>query len=327
MIRAVESINHLRPVPGADYKLRLPNLLGAVPDGARIMTRPASEGLDEGQMFDGFKQWWDAFGGLNERWPVHYLSNEINHFGNRGHLDGIGGPSGYVRHAKRAIGRIESTYGIDAVLLCSLGGLLIPDSELDTWIEAHREIATWFETTYGWALELDAHLYMQGVEDNPSENETRMANALWDVQRQLMFRRTGWVSEFNDSGNGSVEFRVANCVEMQRRLAALQVRGTALFCNDSWQDHNGVEFGYSVGDQATIVAAAGEAPAPPPIRGGADMPDEYAVGDGIAKEMTKQGDVPASNEWYPIPGLALAAGVKGLYVYTPKGGTRTLPFK
>jgi hypothetical protein len=54
---------------------------------------------------------------------------------------------------------------------------------------------------------------------------------------------------------------------------------------------------------------------------------EFAVGDGVAKLMAQNDDKPASNEWYPIPGLAFAAGHKGLYVYTPSTGTKFLPFR
>lgn len=54
---------------------------------------------------------------------------------------------------------------------------------------------------------------------------------------------------------------------------------------------------------------------------------EFLVGDGINTLMAKRGDVPASHEWYPIDGLAFAVGTQGLYIYTPKTGTRFVPFE
>ena len=267
----------------------------SVPDGAVLLGRPESEGLNANDMVEGWYAWQEGRTGLYE------VGNEPNH---PNHLDMTA--SRYEAELRSALARIPP-HAHPTLLLPGL----VPYRDTAEWAAMYDRVQA--DYNVGRA----AHAYWQGRHN--------IASGVHDAIAQCSGRTAGvWVTEFGDSGNESEAQRVENCIEAVRQMADAGFAGAVRFC-EGRKDGDWGHFVFSEDDNQRIIAA-GQEPGVPPIRGGADMP-EYAVGDGIAKEMVKQGDEPASNEWYPIPGLALAAGVKGLYVYTPKGGTRALPFK
>jgi hypothetical protein len=234
-------------------KVRLPE---AVVPGRPFMTRPAGypaegawgEGLVPDAAVEAFGIFWERFRD-DPNWLVHSVWNEPNHPDHVQYWAERGGLDGAERALFEAVDRIASIFGQAAIGKLGLGGLMIP-ADLDPWIAIYDRAQRRYP-----AIQRCANVYWEGTADR-EETQRRINDAIWDGLRQLG-HRPGWVAEFNDSSATiGVAERVANC---QWAVAHMASRGTilgaCLFAHDRWADANGVEFGYSLDEQAAVFAA------------------------------------------------------------------------
>jgi len=256
-VEVISAPNGLDIVAPTAIKLREPGLLWAVPAGVKIITRPRSEGLDSGAIYDGFSMWHNALKD-DPRWLLHEISNEIQHPNHDAFWAAKGGIGAYRNEATVGFSQIASDFGPNWIARCALGGLRVPQ-DLTEVLTIYTRLQDDFSD-----LKRCAHVYWQGANDEVVTS-ARINDAIWDGKRQLGFR-PGYISEYGDSGSLEIAVRVNRCKVAHIRMHEEPlILGDFLFANDPWQDPDGIQHAFSPAQQHEILYAVPQQPEPVPL--------------------------------------------------------------